>query len=157
MGVRVLCASPLWLGPREFVSGIMLTGVVQLKKAINTDKSPAPTGAYSQGLRIGDMTFVSGQGPMDPTSASMPVGIEFQSHQVLRNIRSILEAAGCGMDDVVRVTAHLADIRDIGIFNLVYAEYFTPPYPVRTTVGSQLQGILVEVDAIAVSDRDPDV
>lgn len=94
---------------------------------------------------------------MDPSSDSMPNGIELQTHQVLRNIRSILEAAGCGMDDVVRVTAHLADIRDFGIFNRVYAEYFTPPYPVRTTVGSQLQGILVEVDVIAVSSRAPDV
>lgn len=91
---------------------------------------------------------------MDPATGSMPVGIEAQTHQVLRNVRSILGAAGAGMNDVVRVTAHLADIRDIGIFNRVYAEYFTPPYPVRTTVGSQLQGILVEVDVIAVSGHD---
>jgi enamine deaminase RidA (YjgF/YER057c/UK114 family) len=91
---------------------------------------------------------------MDPANGSMPAGIEDQAHQVLRNVRSILEAAGSGMNDVVRVTAHLADIRDIETFNRVYAQYFTPPYPVRTTVGSQLQDILVEVDVIAVSGHD---
>jgi len=97
------------------------------------------------------MIFVSGQGPMDPATGSMLAGIEDQAHQVLRNVRSILEAAGSGMSDVVRVTAHLADIRDIETFNRVYAQYFTPPYPVRTTVGSQLQDIRVEVDVIAMS------
>jgi len=100
------------------------------------------------------MIFVSGQGPMDPVTGSMPAGIDDQAHQVLRNVRSILDAGGSSMNDVVRVTAHLADIRDIESFNRVYAQYFTPPYPVRTTVGSQLQDILVEVDVIAMSGHD---
>ncbi len=54
------------------------------------------------------------------------------------------------MSDVAKVTAHLADLADFDAFNAVYGEYFEPPYPVRTTVGSQLAGILVEIDAIAV-------
>ena len=120
-----------------------------MKESISTTASPAPIGPYSQGLRIGSLIFVSGQGPLDPAVGCVPRGIEAQTHQVLRNIRSILEAGGSSMNDVVKVTAHVADVADFGAFNRVYAEYFRPPYPVRTTVGSQLLGILVEVDVIA--------
>lgn len=121
-----------------------------MKDTISTSASPAPIGPYSQGLRTETLVFVSGQGPLDPTVGSVPEGIEAQTHQVLRNIRSILEAGGSSMDKVVKVTAHLADLADFEVFNGVYAGYFRPPYPVRTTVGSQLLGILVEVDVIAV-------
>ena len=120
-----------------------------MKEAIWTEHSPAPIGPYSQGIRSGDYVFVAGQGPMDQATGTVPDGIEAQTHQVLRNIRGILEAAGGSLDDVVKVTAHLADVSAFGAFNRVYAEYFRPPYPVRTTVGSQLPGILVEIDVIA--------
>ena len=120
-----------------------------MKEAISTPASPTPIGPYSQGLRTETLILVSGQGPLDQEVGRMPDGIEAQTHQVLRNIRSILEAGGSSMNDVVKVTAHVADVADFGAFNRVYAEYFRPPYPVRTTVGSQLLGILVEVDVIA--------
>lgn len=124
-----------------------------MKESISTSASPAPIGPYSQGLRVGPLVFVSGQGPLDPAVGRVPEGIEAQTHQVLRNIRSILEAGGGSMDDVVKVTAHLASLADFEAFNSVYAEYFPPPYPVRTTVGSELLGILVEIDVIAASKQ----
>lgn len=128
-----------------------------MKESISTTASPAPIGPYSQGLRIGSLIFVSGQGPLDPAVGCVPRGIEAQTHQVLRNIRSILAADGSSMDDVVKVTAHLADLADFEAFNRVYGDYFRPPYPVRTTVGSQLLGILVEIDVIAAptAERPP--
>lgn len=125
-----------------------------VKEAICTAHSPQPVGAYSQGLRANGLIFVAGQGPRDPISGQVAEGIATQTHQVLQNIRAILEAVGCTLDNVVKVSAHLADMADFDAFNCVYAEYFQEPYPVRTTVGSQLPGILVEIDAIAV-DPEP--
>lgn len=121
-----------------------------MKEAICTANSPQPAGSYSQGLRANGLLFVAGQGPRDPISGLPAEGIAAQTHQVLRNIRAILDAGGCSLDDVVKVSAHLADMADFDAFNCAYAEYFHEPYPVRTTVGSQLPGILVEIDAIAV-------
>jgi enamine deaminase RidA (YjgF/YER057c/UK114 family) len=73
-----------------------------------------------------------------------------QAHAVLGNLVQLATAAGSSAGQVVKVTVHLADLKFFDEFNAVYQEYFTPPYPSRTTVGSQLRGILVEVDAIAV-------
>ena len=121
------------------------------KQLIQTDKAPIPKFPYSQGLRVGDFIFTAGQGPVDPATGKI-VGdtIEEQTRQTLENIKAILEAAGATMDDVVKVTVHLADLNDFQRFNQVYATYFTDPRPVRTTVGSQLlMNILVEIDAVA--------
>ena len=120
-----------------------------MKQAISTTASPSPAGPYSQGLVTDTLVFVAGQGPLDPATGRVPEGIAAQTHQVLRNIGGILEAGGATMADVVKVTVHLADLTDFAAFNEVYREYFPAPYPVRTTVGSQLPGILVEIDAIA--------
>ncbi len=120
-----------------------------MKRAVRTPNSPAPAGSYSQGIAIGPFVFVAGQGPLDPATSRSPEGVVAQTHQVLRNVRAILEAEGCTLDDVVKVTAHLADLDDFFAFNGVYAEYFHEPFPVRTTVGSQLIEALVEVDVIA--------
>lgn len=120
-----------------------------MKEPITTTASPSPIGPYSQGIRTDSLVFVAGQGPLDPSTGRMPEGIGAQTHQVLRNVRGILEAGGATMDDVVKTTVHLADLADFAAFNRVYSEYFREPYPVRTTVGSQLLGILVEIDVIA--------
>jgi reactive intermediate/imine deaminase len=120
-----------------------------VKEAISTATSPSPVGPYSQGLLTDTLVFVAGQGPLDPATGQIAEGITAQTDQVLRNICGILEAGGASMADVVKVTVHLADLADFAAFNRVYQEHFSPPYPVRTTVGSQLPGILVEIDAIA--------
>jgi len=119
-------------------------------RKIETRAGPQPIGAYSQAVRAGDFIFVSGQGPLDPNSGDIcGANIEEQTARTLGNIKSILEAAGATMADVVKVTAHLSDISLFERYNRVYASYFPDPKPARTTVGSQLLGILVEIDAIA--------
>jgi 2-iminobutanoate/2-iminopropanoate deaminase len=80
----------------------------------------------------------------------MPDGIVAQTHQVLKNIRSILEAGGASMDNVVKTTVHLTHIGHFKEFNEIYEQYFEHPYPVRTTVQSTLPGtFFVEIDVIA--------
>lgn len=120
------------------------------KQQITTTTGASPMGAYSQGLRAGDFIFVSGQGPIDPATGKI-VGdtIEEQTARTLDNLKAILEAGGATMADVVKVTAHLTDLSNFAAYNKVYATYFPDPKPVRTTVGSQLLGMLVEIDAIA--------
>jgi enamine deaminase RidA (YjgF/YER057c/UK114 family) len=95
--------------------------------------------------------FTAGFGPVDPATGQI-VGAEIgeQTRQVLRNIGTVLASAGLGFGDVVKSTVHLADVtRDFAGFNAAYAEFFTEGYPVRTTVGSTLPGILVEIDVVA--------
>ncbi len=109
-----------------------------------------PNAPLSQAIVAGSMIFVSGQGPRDPVTKTVPDGLAAQTRQVLENVKGILETAGSNMDEVVKVTVHLDDISQRDAFNEVYLQYFTPPYPARTAVGSQMNGILVEVDVIAV-------
>ncbi|MCL4302859.1 MAG: Rid family detoxifying hydrolase [Anaerolineae bacterium] len=120
------------------------------KQQISTKKGASPMGAYSQGLKAGDFVFVSGQGPLDPDTGQVVGGtIEEQTTRTLENIKAILEAAGASMADVVKVSAHLSDLSLFDRYNKVYSTYFPDPKPTRTTVGSQLLGIMVEIDAIA--------
>ena len=120
------------------------------KKEIRTDKSPQPMGPYSQGLIVGDRIYVAGQGPRNPATGTVASGIEEQTRQVMTNLKNIVEAGGGTMNDVVKSTVHLLHLEDFEAFNKVNSEFFTVPYPVRTTVGSALLGgILVEVDVVA--------
>jgi len=123
------------------------------KHVIQTKKGAPPQGAYSQGWRAGDFVFVTGTGPVDPLTGKL-VGedIERQTHQTIDNIVSILEAEGATLGDVVKVTVHLSDLSLFARYNAVYAKRFAKPYPVRTTVGSDLghsPGMLIEIDCIA--------
>jgi 2-iminobutanoate/2-iminopropanoate deaminase len=120
------------------------------KQQIRTDSAAAPGGAYSQGIRAGDFVYVSGQGPIDSETGQI-VGetIEEQTQRTLENVSAILEAAGASLADVVKATVHLTDLSLFGRFNEVYARHFPDPKPVRTTVGSALLGIMVEIDVVA--------
>ena len=122
------------------------------KQQISTKSGAAPVGPYSQGLRVGDFIFVSGQGPLDPDTGKI-VGetVEEQTARVLENIQAILAAGGATMADVVKANAYLNDISLFERYNKVYVTYFPDPKPARTTVGAQLplKGILVEIDVIA--------
>ena len=120
------------------------------KQQIRTERAAAPGGAYSQGIRAGNFVFVSGQGPIDPETGQI-VGetIEEQTARTLENVEAILEAAGATMADVVKSTVHLTDLALFGRYNEVYSSYFPDPKPVRTTVGSALLGIMVEIDVVA--------
>ena len=123
------------------------------KYVIQTKRGAPPRGAYSQGWRAGDFLFVTGTGPIDPDSGEL-VGdsIEQQTEQTIDNISAILEAGGASLRDVVKVTVHLSDTSLFARYNTVYARRFSQPYPVRTTVGSNLghsPGMLIEIDCIA--------
>ncbi|MBA3708667.1 MAG: RidA family protein [Planctomycetes bacterium] len=125
------------------------------RRVIAPAGAAANTGAYSPGLVVGNLVFVSGQGPLDPVSGSI-VGatIEEQTELTLRNVGAILAAAGASLADVVKSTVHIADMAQWSRFDAVYRRSFAAPFPTRTTVQSVLWGgILVEIDVIAVIDR----
>jgi 2-iminobutanoate/2-iminopropanoate deaminase len=124
------------------------------KQQISTTTGAPPAGAYSQGIRVGDFIFVAGQGPRDPLTGQIGATIEEQTARTLENVKAVLAAGGATMADVVKVGAHLSDLALFERYNHVYAEYFPDPKPVRTTVGSQLNGIMVEIDAIAYVGKD---
>lgn len=125
------------------------------KQEIRTAAGAAPVGAYSQGLVVGDFLYTSGMGPLDPATGEV-VGedVAAQTHRTMRNLGAVLEAHGLTFDDVVKATVHLQNLKeDFAAFNEVYQSYFTRPYPVRTTVGSDLMDILVEIDFVAYAGR----
>lgn len=108
------------------------------------------TGAYSDGVVVNGFLFVSGQAAVDFRTSEFVLGtIEEETNRTLDNIKAIVEAAGATMDDVVKCTAHLADIADFDRYNKVYATYFTGIKPARTTVQSVLaENLKVEIDCI---------
>lgn len=111
---------------------------------------PPPAGAYSPGVRAGNLLFVSGQTPRDPaTGQIIGTSIEEQSRITLANVERILRLAGATIQHVVSVTVYLADENDWGRFNELYKTVFSPPYPARAVVGAQLRDILVEVSVVA--------
>ena len=123
------------------------------KHVIQSKLGAPPQGAYSQGWRAGDFIFVTGTGPIDPVTGQL-VGsdIEQQTAQTIDNIAAILAVEGASLADVVKSTVHLSDTSLFARYNAVYAKRFAKPYPVRTTVGSDLghtPGMLVEIDCIA--------
>jgi 2-iminobutanoate/2-iminopropanoate deaminase len=109
-----------------------------------------PKPPFSNVVVHGDVVAVSGQGPTDEHGTKVSEDITEQTRQVLHNIRTALAAAGCTLDDVVKVTSYLADLDDFEAYNAVYREVFSVPYPARTTVGCMLIGTKVEIDCIAV-------
>lgn len=123
------------------------------KRAVFPEGTSADSGPpFSPGLVVGTTVYVAGQGPIDPRTRKIAgTTIEEQTRLTLENVKRVLDAAGCAIDDCVKVTAHLARIDDFDRYNDVYRTFFNKPFPVRTTVQSVLWGgMLVEIDAIAV-------
>jgi len=120
-----------------------------MKEKIVTNLAPAPSGAFSQGIKVGNRIYVSGQTPYNAETGTMSDTIEEQTRQTLINVNHVLEAAGASMADVVKVTTHLTNLDDFDTYNKVYLEFFNEPLPARTTDGSALKGIPIEIDVIA--------
>lgn len=123
-----------------------------MKKVIHPERAEGfVTGAYSDGVIVDGMVYVSGQASVDFKSSKFELGtIEEETHRTMQNIKAILEAAGSSLDKVVKCTVHLADINDFDRYNEVYASYFTGIRPARTTVQSVLaENLKVEIDCIA--------
>ena len=121
-----------------------------MKKEFHTNAAPAAIGPYSQAIGAGGFVFVSGQLPLDPaTGAFAGADITSQTHQSLKNIRAILQAAGLTMDNVVKANVYLKDIGDFAAMNAVYAEYFPDDKPARVCyqVAALPRDARVEIDA----------
>ncbi len=123
-----------------------------MSKAIATTNAPAAIGPYSQGVDTGNLVFVSGQLPIDPATGEFAgTDIAAQTRQSLTNIKSILEANGMTMANVVKTTVLLEDISEFAAMNAVYAEFFTEPYPARAAyqVAALPKAAKIEIEAIA--------
>jgi 2-iminobutanoate/2-iminopropanoate deaminase len=121
---------------------------------ISTTNAPAAVGPYSQAVRIGDLVYTAGQIGIVPASGAIEGRtIDEQTHQVLRNLRAVLEAAGSGLEQVVKTTVFLADIKDFKAMNAVYATYFPAAPPARSAVQAAALplGAMVEIEAIALA------
>jgi 2-iminobutanoate/2-iminopropanoate deaminase len=121
-----------------------------MRKAVMVTGAAPAGGHYSHAVVANGFVFVSGQGPVDPATGQKPDGFAEQVKQTLTNLRTILEGAGSGMSQVVKINAYLSDVTRFAEWNKVYTESFPEAPPARTTVGCQLVGIQVEVDCIAV-------
>jgi 2-iminobutanoate/2-iminopropanoate deaminase len=124
---------------------------------VSSPNAPRSVGAYSQGIRAGQFVFCSGQGGFDPARGKLVEGgIREQTRQVLRNLESVLEAAGSSLSRVVKVTVLLHDWKYFKEMNEVFAEFFGEKPPARSTVqGARWpEGSLVAMDAIAVTEKE---
>lgn len=117
---------------------------------INTDKAPAAIGPYSQALATDALTYSSGQ--LGLKDGAIVGGIQEQTAQCLENVKAVLEAAGSGMDKVLKCTVYLEDISDFAAMNEVYAKYFTKPFPARSAfaVKALPLGGKVEIEVVAM-------
>ena len=121
------------------------------RTAIHSDQAPAAIGPYSQATRTGNLVFLSGQTPLDPATGNLVEGdITAQVRRSFDNLKAVCEAAGGTMDDIVRVGLYLTDLSQFGEVNAVMAEYFSQPYPARSTieVSALPRGARFEVDAV---------
>jgi 2-iminobutanoate/2-iminopropanoate deaminase len=125
-----------------------------MQQEVRTEKAPKAIGPYSQGIKAGGLVFVSGQIPIVPATGELNTGtIEDQMRQVLENLSAVLEAAGCSLGDVVKVTVFLQDMNEFSKMNAVYGEFFKPPFPARAAVqvARLPRDVKVEVEAIALA------
>jgi len=122
------------------------------RRAISSDRAPAALGPYSQAIAAGGFVFCSSTAGIDPATGVAADGIEAQTEQALQNLAAVLEAAGAGMADLVKVTIFYADVADFATLNEVCARHMPDPPPARSAPANvELpRGLLVSIDAIAV-------
>jgi 2-iminobutanoate/2-iminopropanoate deaminase len=124
-----------------------------MKETITTDKAPGAIGPYSQAIKTGNLVFCSGQIPIDPaTGEFVSDDVAEQTDQVLKNLRSVLEAAGSSLDNVVKTTVFVADMNDFAAMNEVYGRYFNGNKPARATVQAARlpKDARVEIECVAL-------
>jgi 2-iminobutanoate/2-iminopropanoate deaminase len=124
-----------------------------MKRIITTEKAPKAIGPYSQAVEINDTLYTSGQIPLDPlTNQVVEGGITEQTHQVLKNLSTVLSSAGYNFSDIVKTTCMLSDMTNFAAFNEVYAQYFSYNFPARSTFQAAAlpRNVLVEIECVAV-------
>jgi 2-iminobutanoate/2-iminopropanoate deaminase len=126
-----------------------------MREAISTDAAPAAAGPYSQAIRAGDLVFTAGQLGIDPATGELDDDVQVQAARALANVGAILDAAGSGMDRIVKATVFLADIADWPAVNEVYARDVPEPFPARSAVAVRdlPKGARVEIEVVAVVGR----
>lgn len=124
------------------------------KNQVMSANAAAPGGSYSHGIEANGFLFTAGFGPKSPTTGEVVgTAVAEQTRQTLDNLAAVLAERGLDFSNVVKVTCHLQNLlEDFAEYDAVYREYFEEPYPARTTVGSQLAHILVEIDVVALLD-----
>lgn len=122
------------------------------KKVIYSEHAPEAIGPYSQAIQAGGMLFVSGQLPVNPADGCMPEDIAGQTRQSLENIRAIVEAAGSGMEDIVKTTVYVKDLKQFDTINQVYGTFFrqAPPARACVEVAGLPKGAGVEIEAVVL-------
>lgn len=123
------------------------------KQAIQTKDAPASIGTYSQAIRAGNTIYLSGQIPLDPKSMQLVTGdTRAEIERVFDNLAAVAAAAGASLENAVRITVYLTDLKNFTLVNEVMAEYFKEPYPARAAIGVAAlpRGAAVEVDAVLV-------
>ncbi|MFN3165268.1 MAG: RidA family protein [Pseudohongiellaceae bacterium] len=121
------------------------------RQAINTEAAPAAIGPYSQAIKTGNLVYISGQIPLDPTTMELAGDeIEEQTHQVFLNLQAVATAAGADLNNAVKLTIYLTDLRQFSAINQIMASYLKEPYPARATieVSGLPKGAQVEIDAV---------
>ena len=126
-----------------------------MKKIVATDKAPKAIGPYSQAVVHNGMAYLSGQIPLDPATGQLVESdIAAQTTRVLENLKAVLEACGSGLDQVVKTTVYIQDMREFAKMNEVYGKYFSQNPPARATVEAARlpRDVRVEIDAIAIAE-----
>ena len=124
-----------------------------MRQVVTAPDAPQAMGAYSPAIKAGNLLFISGQIPIDPSTGNLIEGdIKAQAEQVMRNLTALLRAAGAGFGQVVRTTVYLADMNDFAGMNEIYSRYIVDPPPARATVqvARLPRDVKIEIDAIAV-------
>lgn len=124
-----------------------------MRTQVETNGAPGAVGPYSQAIRTAELLFTAGQVGADPATGLLADGVAAQADRALRNLTSILDAAGSSLDRVVKTTIFLVDVADFATVNEVYASHFSAPYPARSTVAVKAlpKDALVEIEAIAIA------
>ncbi|HCA71247.1 MAG TPA: reactive intermediate/imine deaminase [Ruminococcaceae bacterium] len=123
-----------------------------MNEVISAKNAPSAVGPYSHAIKAGNTLYLSGQLGLDPISGELPVGVEAQARQSLKNIGAVLAAADMSYADVVKTTVFLADIQDFAAINAIYGEYFKTACPARSCmqVAALPKNALFEMEAVAV-------
>lgn len=124
-----------------------------MKNVIGTDKAPAAIGPYSQAIEVNGTVYTSGIIPVVPATGEIPEGSVAQAQQAFENLSNLLEAAGTGMDKVVKTTVFIKEMNDFAAINEVYAKFFPSPFPSRSCVevARLPKDVMLEIEAIAVN------
>lgn len=122
-------------------------------EVISTKDAPKGIGPYSQAIRVQNMVYTSGQIPVDPLSGEVvDGGIENQTKRALENLKAVLLEAGTGLENVIKTTVFIKDMKDFALVNNIYGQYFKEPYPARSCVevARLPKDVLIEIEAVAI-------